>query len=102
MTGQVKEEMLTRLGELGVRVRNGQILLSPGLLPLSEVVPATFTMCSVPMTIGRGEADGVDVVRADGTDMARDSLELTPGESADLFTRSGTIARVEWTIGPPD
>ncbi len=110
MTGQVKEEILTRLGELGVRVRNGQILLSPGLLAPSEVVPspdgddrgarATFTLCSVPMTIGAGEADGVDVVRADGNELARDSLELTPGESAELFTRSGTIARIEWTIGP--
>ncbi len=107
MTGQVKEEVLTRLGDLGVRVRRGQIHLAPGLLALSEVVPdsdggarASFTVCSVPMTIGRGQGDGVHLVRGDGTEVTREGLALTPGESAEVFARSGTIVRVDWTIGP--
>ncbi|MCY7288693.1 MAG: hypothetical protein LH624_10715, partial [Cryobacterium sp.] len=36
MTGQVKEEVLTRLGELGLRVEDGRIRLRPTLLRASE------------------------------------------------------------------
>ena len=32
MTGQVKEEILTRFGELGIRVRNGAASIRPYLL----------------------------------------------------------------------
>jgi hypothetical protein len=109
MTGQVKEEVLTRFGELGLRATHGCVSLSPGLLPLSEIVPsgdrtggrasASFTFCSVPMTLTRGEADGVTVVRDDGTREHRDGLALTPHHSQELFARGGGIARVDWTIG---
>ncbi|MBA3960370.1 MAG: hypothetical protein H0X40_00515 [Chthoniobacterales bacterium] len=40
MTGQVKEEVLTRLGELGVRVRDGIIRFQPALLRPSEFLRA--------------------------------------------------------------
>ena len=40
MTGQVKEEVLTRLGELGLRVTGGRVSLAPGLLALNELVPS--------------------------------------------------------------
>ncbi|HSO69931.1 MAG TPA: hypothetical protein VLQ67_09855, partial [Arachnia sp.] len=44
MTGQVKEEVLTRLGELGLRVEGGRIVVRPLLLRSSEwtTAPATF------------------------------------------------------------
>ena len=38
MTGQVKEEILTRFGELGFRVRSGRITLTPGLLDAHEML----------------------------------------------------------------
>ncbi len=109
MTGQVKEEVLARFGELGLRVTNGCVSLSPGLLPLGEVlppddagghVPARFTFCSVPMTIARGAFDGVTIIRDDGTGDHRDDLMLTIQQSRELFARSGAIRRVDWTIGP--
>jgi hypothetical protein len=108
MTGQVKEEVLTRFGELGLRVTHGHVSLSPGLLPLSDIVPsgdhadgvASFTFCSVPMTLARGEVDGVGVIRDDGTTEYREGLVLSAGQSQELFARDGTIAGVEWTIGP--
>ena len=41
MTGQVKEEVLTRFGELGLRVVGGCLRLSPGLLPRdNDLFPA--------------------------------------------------------------
>jgi len=44
MTGQVKEEILTRLGELGVAVDNGAIRFRPSLLDADELLerPADF------------------------------------------------------------
>ena len=36
MTGQVKEEVITRLGELGLAVEGGQIHFRPHLLRASE------------------------------------------------------------------
>ncbi len=109
MTGQVKEEVLTRFGELGLRVADGCLQLSPGLLPPDELFPAApdgargpawFTYCAVPMTIGRGEIDEVVVVAGDGTREHRDGLALTARQSQELFARMGAIVRVEWTIGP--
>jgi len=57
MTGQVKEEILTRWGELGLRFEAGQIRFDPVLLEASEV-PAdgalTFTLNRVPYSVRRG------------------------------------------------
>ncbi|MFT3785432.1 MAG: hypothetical protein QM770_04615 [Tepidisphaeraceae bacterium] len=48
MTGQVKEEILTRLGELGVRIEAGQLRFEPALLRRSEFLsaPATWSPCA--------------------------------------------------------
>lgn len=44
MTGQVKEEVLTRMGELGLRVWDGRVAIRPVLLREEEwtTAPATF------------------------------------------------------------
>lgn len=57
MTGQVKEEILTRWGELGLRVRNGRIRFDPALLDAAELPPGgvlSFTWAGVPYTWRRG------------------------------------------------
>jgi hypothetical protein len=57
MTGQVKEEILTRWGELGLRFEGGQIRFDPVLLDLAEVPPEgalSFTLARVPYRIRRG------------------------------------------------
>lgn len=59
MTGQVKEEILTRWGELGLRFVQGQVRVDPVLLDHGEV-PAggalAFTLQRVPGRIRRGPA----------------------------------------------
>ena len=105
MTGQVKEEVLTRFGELGFHVADGRILLSPGLIAPDEVFrsgavqSAELTVCSVPMTIEAGEGDAVVVERADGSVEMLDGVELDTARSRELFDRTGTIARVRWIVG---
>jgi hypothetical protein len=107
MTGQVKEEILTRFGEIGLRVVEGRLHLMPGLLPADELFSkgadgtpdrASLTYCSVPMTIGLGDVDEVVVVSGDGRRERRSELSLTSTQSAELFARDGAIAAVEWTL----
>lgn len=69
MTGQVKEEILTRWGELGLRVRDGQVWFHPMLLDASEVPvddALRFTRARVPYTYRRGATTRLRVQRADG------------------------------------
>ncbi len=69
MTGQVKEEILTRWGELGLRVRDGRVCFDPVLLDAEEL-PAegalTFTWAQVPYTYRRGTTTRLRIQKADG------------------------------------
>jgi hypothetical protein len=104
MTGQVKEEILARFGELGLHVSQGRLLLAPGLLPAGEVLdgidrPVELTVCGVPATIVTGPRDSVTLERADGTSDTLVGLELDAERSRELFARTGTITQVRWTLG---
>ncbi|MFN3258527.1 MAG: hypothetical protein ACE37B_22825 [Ilumatobacter sp.] len=124
MTGQVKEEVLTRFGELGFHVADGRLRFAPGLISPDEVFPTTtsglapssLTVCGVPMTIEiatdditgditddtSGEHDGTDVVLlelADGTSETHTGSTLDADRSRDVFGRTGTIARARWIVG---
>jgi hypothetical protein len=106
MTGQVKEEILARFGELGLHVTEGRLVLAPGLLPADEVLgadgrdgSAELTVCAVPVRIEAGTRDSVTVERADGTVETVDGLELDAERSREVFARAGTITRMRWTLG---
>jgi hypothetical protein len=67
MTGQVKEEILTRWGELGLRFEGGMIRFDPVLLDLHEVPPdgaLSFTLARVPFRVLRGTAQRVRTLGA--------------------------------------
>ena len=73
MTGQVKEDIIARFGELGVRVREGRVSIEPTLLSDSEFLPdgsLKFSYCGAQVTLHKG-----------------DRLELSEEESQDLFAR---------------
>jgi hypothetical protein len=119
MTGQVKEEVLTRFGELGLRVAAGVVHFMPGLLRAREfttaarpfrfldvhgqwqslTVPAAglaYTWCQVPI-VYRLRAAGrptVTVEREDGSVEAWPQLQLSAELSAELFRRSGRIRKI--------
>ncbi len=104
MTGQVKEEVLTRFAELGMRVEDGRLRLVPGLIGPDDVVAAgtvgSFTLCGVPVSIGVGDRDEVVVTDAGGQARVGDGLALTTAQSRALFARAGEVERIDWTIGP--
>ncbi len=122
MTGQVKEEILTRLGELGVTVRDGLVGFRPALLrraeflsepgvyrgydvdgdDLSLEVPAgalAFSYCGVPVVYTLAQEPWVRVTRRDGTSSARPGEWLDAAASAALLDRDGAIERVD--VGVP-
>ena len=123
MTGQVKEEILTRFGELGVRVKDGEIRFSPALLRSREFVseprpyryldiedqwqeitiPAAglaFSWCQVPVVYKLDESPTLIVSRDDGTNQILANLLLPAEDSAELFGRSGRIRQITVTMVP--
>jgi hypothetical protein len=69
MTGQVKEEILTRWGELGLRVKGGRVHFDPVLLDAAELPEGgalRFTWARLPFTYRRGPATRLRVRTAAG------------------------------------
>ena len=125
MTGQVKEEVLTRFGELGVRIRDGAVHFEPGLLRAVEFseeprsfryldvrgdwqeieMPAAalaFTWCQVPVVYRLNKTDkpALTLVFEYGMTETLPSLSLPDSVSAELFQRSGHIRRIEVRLRP--
>jgi hypothetical protein len=109
MTGQTKEQILVRAGELGLTVRDGQLALGPALLPADELWcegdgsarTYTSTVCATPIEVRQGEVARVRLVRADGTTTEREGQALTRAEAGEVFDRRGTIAAIEF-VTPMD
>jgi hypothetical protein len=123
MTGQVKEEILTRFGELGVRVVDGTVRIQPNLLRACEflgeprefrfldvhgnwqhlTVPVNglcFTWCQVPFVYKLDDDSEVSlsVIAADGTQHDFPHLELPAEDSAALFRRDGRVRQIAVTF----
>jgi hypothetical protein len=117
MTGQVKEDILVRLGELGVRVEGGVVAFRPLLLRPAEFLEAPetwsvrlpggetdvaldagelgFTYCAVPIVYRRVDGGGRVIVERAGADTVElPGDTLTPELSAALWSRDGSVTRV--------
>ena len=125
MTGQVKEEVLSRFGELGLRVAGGALRFDPRLLRACEfptaprqfrfldvhgewqelTVPASslaFTWCQVPIVYRlRGEGRPVlAITMRDGSTETLPQLSLPADLSAELFRRSGQVRQISLDLPP--
>lgn len=117
MTGQVKEDILSRFGELGVFVQDGKLYFDPCLLRAASFLEASdtfacldldgqnqtipleagmlaFTYCQVPIVYQIAEQNGLEVHQKDGIVHALDSWSLDNVTSEALFSRSGTIQQI--------
>ena len=124
MTGQVKEEVLARFGELGVRVNNGMVRFSPNLLRQREFaakpanfrfldvdgvwqdleVPANglaFTWSQVPVVYELDDSvnPSLTITRDDTTQQTIQQLSLSTVDSSCLFQRSGRIRQLKLVFG---
>lgn len=99
MTGQVKEEVLSRWGELGVSIENGAASFNPVLLKNSEIKPdgtLNFTWCGVPVTYRFTNTDvSAITVTCCGHAETHKGTTLTVQETADLFLRQGKVSAIE-------
>ncbi|HKK24577.1 MAG TPA: hypothetical protein VJ941_03065 [Gracilimonas sp.] len=121
MTGQVKEDILVRIGELGVKVRDGVLNFDPILLKETEftkegrsielvsldkekyelTVPAgglAFTCCQVPVIYKTSDKNELTVITADGETESFDQLMLDEETTRHIFQRSGHVKRIEISI----
>ena len=124
MTGQVKEDILSRFTEMGVRIEQGQVHFLPSLLPADEFsedgITLTiwenekqtlssieqdgncfaFTLCGVPVIYTIGNETELKVHRSDGSTDTSAEAALNESQSRDLFARNGAIRRIELSFKP--
>jgi len=121
MTGQVKEDILTRWGDLGIRVRNGAISFMPSLMLEKEFISnednfvyyaihgakkeillpkgsMAFTYCQVPVVYKKGNEDRIQIYFQDGSTLIESGLCLSSEISEELFKRSGKVQRIEVSL----
>jgi hypothetical protein len=121
MTGQVKEEILTRLGELGVSVQRGELHFNPSLLrpdeflaepghftyltvqgqPQTVSLPAhslAFTFCQTPIIYTRAGAPAIEVTYTDGRLGTVGGNRLEAATSRHIFDRDGQIQQIRVSV----
>jgi hypothetical protein len=117
MTGQVKEDILSRFGELGVFVEKGKLYFDPCILRKEEFLtePKTFnyvttkhqqaqielaegelgfTYCQVPIIYQVSTHNEVKVFHGDATITKFDTLSLDRELSDQVFKRFGSVDKI--------
>ncbi|MEC8536042.1 MAG: hypothetical protein VXY75_01470, partial [Bacteroidota bacterium] len=117
MTGQVKEDILSRFGELGVRVKNGMLGFDPTVLKASEFLEKTqtfeyydtqqelqrlsvgrgclaFTICQVPVVYKISEEASLLVEFTDSTAIKIEGIWLDRQISTAIFKRANKVKMI--------
>ncbi len=121
MTGQVKEDILSRFGELGVLVKNGQLQFHPSLLRKSEFLDAAkifdyvdvnqdnqhlsldrgslcFTYCQIPIVYKLAYENSLTITHKDGKSTKINGLGIDESNSLKIFGRTGDIVKINVEI----
>jgi hypothetical protein len=121
LTGQVKEDVISRIGEMGVRINDGKIMFETSLLNKEEILDKSqvfeyyrvngekheillsenqisFTFCQVPVVYTFSDEEKIAVAFENG------KAEIIPGNllnseiSNMIFNRSGEVKLIEVTL----
>ncbi len=118
MTGQVKEDLISRLGELGIAVEDGRLCFHSTLVSRNEFLtearpfqfydldgqerslnldPGTlvFTTCQVPVVVHRSGPQRIEITRDDNSRHTVEALDLDAETSASVFERTGAVRRLD-------
>ncbi len=114
MTGQVKEDIISRFGELGVFVNLGKLYFYPCLLRKNEFTVKArnfnyvdvhqesktfepelgslcFTFCQVPIIYRLDNKDRMEITKKDHSLVMYESLVIDQETSAQIFNRTGDV-----------
>lgn len=107
MTGQVKEDIISRFFELGVVVQDGQINIQPLILKKNEFIDPKksgsaefevpyliFTFCKTTFVYLQNKKEGIEVVMKDGKSTSINGYTLNKELSSSIFNRDGKINKV--------
>ncbi len=97
MTGQVKEDIISRFRELGLRVADGALHIEPVLLREDEFCEGVlrFTYCAVPFTYRKSSNRQIALRLSNGETVALPDHCIPAEWAAHLFARDGVVAEVE-------
>ena len=121
MTGQVKEDILSRFGELGIGVKNGRLYFDPRLLRRSELLKESkkfyflnvkgeeqqleldkkslcFTYCQVPIIYKQSQDLGAKVYLTSGEVISYEYPVLDELVTKKMFERTGEVEKIEVSI----
>jgi hypothetical protein len=117
MTGQVKEDILSRFGELGVFIKNGSLQFNPCLLRKEEFLTKSksfdyvnvhfehktialtenslaFTFCQIPVVYQLSDVSNIEIFDNQGKSKTINQLTLDTKTSQDVFSRNGVIEKL--------
>lgn len=117
LTGQVKEDFIARMREIGVHIRDGKISFDPFLLSPHEFMPddipnnkeentsgprddsnggtLSFTLFATPVTYHIADRNSITITYTDGTAKKTAGLQLDTETSRHLFAREDVVAAVD-------
>jgi hypothetical protein len=121
MTGQVKEDILTRNAEFGIKMEKGKLQFKPFLLHknqflandkevvymaidgskskiLLEKNSLFFTYCQVPVIYKIAPKNELKIIYKNGLEHVNNSLELDENQSKNVFLRTGKIKLIQLSI----
>jgi len=114
MTGQVKEDILSRFGELGVVLEHGKLAFKPHLLRKDEFFDESktrrfidihhnpqqihvdkgsmcFSICQIPVIYSIAESSKIDIYFNEDGKKSFEGLEVPKAISASVFERKGEV-----------
>ena len=123
MTGQVKEEVITRLMEMGLSVSGGSIFFKPFILRKSEFLSSAdslsyfdiagnqqsvdlqagqlgFTYCQVPVVYSLADETSIVITFADGTEKAIAGDTIDAQTSMAIFDKTGEVVKINVALQP--
>ncbi|MCF8366993.1 MAG: hypothetical protein K9H16_14485, partial [Bacteroidales bacterium] len=121
LTGQVKEDIISRIGEMGIRVIDGKIFFDTSLLNKEEILDKNqvfefyslngslqqislhenqlgFTFCQVPIVYTFCENENITVTFDQGNVEIFSGKYLNARLSSNIFSRNGAVKLIEVSI----
>jgi hypothetical protein len=118
MTGQVKEDYLSRMRELGIHIQDGEIVFQCSLFNPNEMMDQVgifeyynlkgeqqqiilrqgqlgFTFCQVPVVYGISQEDKMVITTAKGEQITLAAHTIGKEMSSNIFQRTGELIRIE-------